>query len=48
MRIICISVLFLFRNKILKYEIGNAKEKSIVCDECRKLGIPDEEMHWQE
>ena len=37
-----------FRNKILKYEIGNAKEKSIVCDECRKLGIPDEQMHWQE
>ena len=37
-----------FRNKILKYEIGNAEEKSIVCDECRKLGIPDEQMHWQE
>lgn len=37
-----------FRNKILKYKIGNAKEKLIVCDECRKLGIPDEQMHWQE
>lgn len=37
-----------FRNKILKYEIGNFQEKSIVLDECRKLGITDREMNWQE
>lgn len=37
-----------FKNKILKYEIGNEKEKSIICEECHKLGIPDEQMHWQE
>lgn len=37
-----------FKNKIMKYEIGNTQEKAAVCDECRKLGIPDEEMHWQE
>ncbi|MDE6698639.1 MAG: hypothetical protein K2J91_04085 [Lachnospiraceae bacterium] len=37
-----------FRNKILKYEIGNSQEKSLVLDECRKLGITDKEMNWQE
>lgn len=37
-----------FKNKILKYTIGNEKEKAIVCDECRKLGITDDEMNWSE
>lgn len=37
-----------FRNKILKYRIGNQKEKDYVCNECRKLGIIDEQMNWSE
>lgn len=37
-----------FRNKILKYQIGNLNEKKFVCDECRKLGIVDEQMNWSE
>lgn len=30
-----------FKNKILKYEIGNQKEKNQVFEECQKLGILD-------
>ncbi len=37
-----------FRNKILKYEIGNRQEKECVCNECRKMGISDDEMNWNE
>ena len=37
-----------FKEKILKYQIGNQKEKDYVCNECRKMGIVDEEMKWSE
>ena len=37
-----------FRNKVLQYHIGNAKEKAAVCEECRKLGITEDEMNWAE
>lgn len=37
-----------FRNKVLQYHIGNAKEKVAVCEECRKLGITEDEMNWTE
>ena len=37
-----------FKNKILKYRIGNQSEKDYVCIECRKMGISDEEMNWSE
>ena len=37
-----------FRDKVLKYHIGNAVEKETVCKECRKLGISDAEMNWAE
>ena len=37
-----------FKNKILKYQIGNQTEKDYVCSECRKIGIPDEQMSWPE
>lgn len=37
-----------FRNKILKYQIGNLQEKEVVCSECRKMGISDDEMNWSE
>ena len=37
-----------FRNKVLKYQIGNTQEKATVCEECRKLGITEDEMNWGE
>lgn len=37
-----------FRHKILKYRIGNQAEKDFVCAECRKRGISDQEMNWEE
>ena len=37
-----------FRNKVLQYHIGNTKEKAAVCEECRKLGITEDEMNWAE
>lgn len=37
-----------FRDKVLKYQIGNQEEKDYVCSECRKFGILDEQMNWPE
>ena len=37
-----------FRDKILKYHIGNQTERDYVCDECREMGILDEQMNWSE
>lgn len=37
-----------FRNKIMKYQIGNQAEKAYVCAECRKMGVSAEEMNWAE
>ena len=37
-----------FKDKILKYQIGNQTEKDYVCEECRKMGISDSEMNWSE
>lgn len=37
-----------FKDKILKYRIGNQTEKDSVCEECRKMGILDEQMNWSE
>jgi len=37
-----------FKDKILKYHIGNQAEKDYVCNECRKMGISDNEMKWSE
>ena len=37
-----------FKDKILKYQIGNQMEKDFVCSECRKMGILDEQMNWPE
>ncbi len=37
-----------FKDKILKYKIGNQAEKEYVCSECRKMGISDAEMNWPE
>lgn len=40
--------IIVFKDKVLKYQIGNAAEKKLVCEECRKLGIPDSQMNWEE
>lgn len=37
-----------FKEKILKYKIGNLTEKEYVCNECRKMGISEEQMNWPE
>lgn len=37
-----------FKDLILKYQIGNQTEKDYVCEECRKKGILDEQMNWSE
>ena len=37
-----------FKDKVLKYHIGNRAEKDCVCNECRKMGISDGEMNWSE
>lgn len=37
-----------FKEKVLKYEIGNQGEKSQVLCECRKMGIPDSQLNWSE
>ena len=37
-----------FRDRILKYQIGNQTEKEYVCNECKKLGISNEQMNWSE
>lgn len=37
-----------FKDQILKYRIGNQAEKDAVRAECRKMGIPDEQMNWPE
>ncbi|MDE7212919.1 MAG: hypothetical protein K2O03_15955 [Lachnospiraceae bacterium] len=37
-----------FRDKVFSYRVGDAAAKAAVCEECRKLGITDEEMNWTE
>lgn len=37
-----------FRDKILRYRIGNQAEKEAVCAECRLMGIEDGQMNWAE
>ena len=37
-----------FKDRELKYQIGNQAEKEYVCNECRKLGISNEQMNWPE
>ena len=38
----------IFKNKVLKYEIGNAAEKEEVLNYCRSCGIPDSQFNWSE
>jgi len=38
----------IFKNKILKYEIGNAFEKEEVLNYMRSRGIPKNQFNWSE
>nr|WP_294486931.1 helix-turn-helix transcriptional regulator [uncultured Anaerosporobacter sp.] len=44
----CNKKYIVFRNKVLQYTIGNSTEREQVCEECRKMGIPDSQMQWSE
>ena len=45
----CNNIKFIiFKDKVLKYEIGNTIEKELVLNECRARGIPDEQFNWSE
>lgn len=37
-----------FKDMVLKYQIGNSREKEYVRNECRIMGISDDEMNWPE
>ena len=37
-----------FRDKVLKYKIGNQAERDAVRGECRKMGVLEEQMNWPE
>ncbi len=37
-----------FKDRVLKYQIGNQTEKESVYDACRELGITKEQMNWPE
>ncbi len=37
-----------FRDKVLKYRIGDQAQKDEVCGHCREMGITDGQMHWPE
>lgn len=38
----------IFRNRVLKYEIGDYDGKQVVLNTCRAMGIPDEQFGWSE
>ena len=38
----------IFKDKVLKYEIGNASEKEEVLDYMRSCGIPENQFNWSE
>jgi len=40
--------IIVFKDKVLKYTIGNSTEKAIVLDYCRQIGIPEQQMDWPE
>ena len=38
----------IFKDKVLKYEIGNQEEKEQVLNYMRSIGIPEEQFGWSE
>ncbi|MDE7326874.1 MAG: XRE family transcriptional regulator, partial [Lachnospiraceae bacterium] len=37
-----------FRDLVLSYRIGDALAKAAVCEECRKRGVEEGRMNWEE
>ncbi|MEG2036756.1 MAG: hypothetical protein RRZ93_02085 [Ruthenibacterium sp.] len=37
-----------FRGRVMQYTIGNEIEKAAVLKYCKKIGIPPEQMNWDE
>lgn len=37
-----------FSDAVLRYEIGNAAQKDAVLDGCRRHGIPEHQLDWEE
>lgn len=37
-----------FKDEVLKYQIGNEEQKRRVCERCKALGILEEQMNWPE
>ena len=40
--------IIVFKDKILRYIIGNSAEKEIVLNYCRQMEIPEKQMDWSE
>ena len=40
--------IIIFKDNVLKYEIGNTTEKEVVLNYCRSRGIPEEQFKWSE
>ena len=38
----------IFKNKVLKYEIGNVHEKEEVLNYMRSIGFPENQFNWSE
>ncbi|MGM9627592.1 MAG: hypothetical protein ACI3V4_05830 [Faecousia sp.] len=37
-----------FRDLVLHYTIGDPDGKAHVCQRCRQMGIPEDQMDWAE
>lgn len=37
-----------FRGRVMQYTIGNDAEKAAVMKYCRSIGLPEEQMDWDE
>lgn len=40
--------IIVFKDKVLKYSIGNADEKAKVLDYCKEMNVPEEQLDWSE
>ena len=38
----------ILKDHVLTYQIGDEAGKQAVCDKCRSLGIPEEQLDWAE
>lgn len=40
--------IIVFKNKVVKYQIGEAAGKQEAIDYCRKIGVPESQIDWPE